>query len=82
VQRLSGPSASLGDLEETVISLQRSVKLLQGRMNTYAPPRLGTGDESAPGSTRIDDREPVEGNVRARVLAAWRARAGQRGGRR
>jgi hypothetical protein len=63
------------DLLDVVTSLQRSHKLLQGRVNAISPPRAGTGKNG-------EDSEPEpaaapQGLTRAQVLAAYKAR--QRG---
>jgi len=78
----TGGRGDVGELEEAVISLQRSVKLLQGRMNTYAPPRLGTG-ENVDAGAKGDSEEPVpRATVRQLILRAYRDQMKQRGGRR
>lgn len=59
------------DMAENILSLQRSIKLIQGKLNRENPPRLGTGETVvAPGAT-VD--VPA---TRAEVLATYRRRRG------
>lgn len=64
------------DLADTVLSLQRSLRMLQGRVNTISPPRLGTGDHTD-GAEIVDpgaSQRPLlrAHSTRAGVLARWR----------
>lgn len=78
-RRKEHAEAEPGELADSVFALQRSVKLLQGRLNTLAPPRLGTGEIVDPGATS----SAAEPETRAQVLTRYRylqglkARAGK-----
>lgn len=47
-QVLNGAPPLEKDLVDEVLGLKRQQRLLQGRLNSLAPPRLGTGEIVAP----------------------------------
>ena len=59
------------DMAESILSLQRSLKLIQGKLNRETPPRLGTGETVVPPGATVD--VPA---TRAEVLATYRRRRG------
>lgn len=64
------------DVWEVVQSLQRSQKMLQGRLNALAPPRTGTGKPDEPEPAPQAGQVPV--SPRAQVLAVYKAQRGIR----
>lgn len=49
----------LDDLEDRITRLERSHRMLQGRLNGLHPPRAGTGAEDGDGAVEVAVRPPT-----------------------